>query len=234
VVALAAAEGRSAVFLDAGMSAESVAAAVIEHNVGAVLTQQALSPRLPDGALWVGLDDAPQRATINVDGTSRTIDLTTHVALDLEGDPEVPGAEGEAVRCVGAPTAVLTHRTLLDTGRGLARSLALTASDRFYCATSPASPFGLIHGFVTPLVAGLEVIGPRSTDPVGMAAELTQSGSTVFVGNIDICRALVASGALRHGTSLRAAVCGPAAPDEVLRRAWVGATGIPLWQGVGA
>lgn len=233
ITALAASEGRSAIFLDPSLGPDLLADVLDREGVGACLTISPLAPRLP-AALWrVELDQSTRSATVVGPEGSRTIDLSTHSGLHLEGDPEVPGATTEAVRCVSDQGSAepLSHRSLLETARGLARSLALTSADRFLSVAPVNSRFGLVHGMMTPLVAGLALDCLAADDPAALGTRLMDSGSTVFVGTPESCRAILASGTLRVGTALRAAVCGPHPPDDALRRAWAGATGVPLWQG---
>lgn len=233
ISALAASEGRPAVLFDTALAPAELERAVMAHGVGACLTLAPLATHLPPSQLRVLLDEAPRRAVVAGPEGERTLELTTHTGLHLEGDPEVPGALTEMVRCHGAAGQgeALSHRTLLETARGLARSLDLTAGDRFASVAPVSSRFGLIHGVMTPLVAGLAVDYPDASDLAGLGVRLMRGGHTVLVAPPEVCEGLVASGTLHPGSALRAAVCGPTPPGEWLRRAWAGATGIPLWQG---
>jgi hypothetical protein len=233
ITAIAASEGRSAIFIDPALGQDQLHDLLRGENVGACLTLAQLANRLPPALLRVELDRSPRTSTVVGPDVDRVIDLTTHTGLMLEGEAEVPGAMSEAVRCASAEDGVetLSHRTLLETGRALARSLSLTAADRFLTVAPVHSRFGLMHGMMTPLVAGLALECADAEDPVAVGTRLMDGGITVFVSTPEACAAILATGTLRVGSALRAAVCGPRSPDDALRRAWAGATGVPLWQG---
>ncbi len=121
LTALAASDGRGALILPPdpvptpGWLAEQLTA----ERVGALFTLEryrtasevtALPPSLP----LVLLDDAPGRATVQVDGQARVIDLGSHFGLALAGDLEIDGLDEE---CLGLDGHWYSHRALLAAAR---------------------------------------------------------------------------------------------------------------------
>ena len=78
------------------------------------------------------LDAAPRQASfIAADGSARTIDLGSHVGIDLEGSEGVAGSDEEAAvvytsAMAGLPLgARLSHRNLLANARSTVGAMAL-------------------------------------------------------------------------------------------------------------
>ena len=97
------------------------------------------------------LDDAPRSARVMIDGSTRDIDLGSHVGLQLEGSRDVEGRDEECVvvyaLAVAEPPGVqrLTHRQLIDDARSMVRALGLTPSHH----TLAVLPFCERVGLVT-------------------------------------------------------------------------------------
>lgn len=123
LTALAASDGRGALILppspDPALKPGWLADQITAERVGALFTLgwfrtasevMALPPSLP----LVLLDDAPGRATVQVDGQARLIDLGSHFGLELAGERAIDGLDEE---CLGLGGRWYSHRALLAAAR---------------------------------------------------------------------------------------------------------------------
>jgi long-chain acyl-CoA synthetase len=242
LVALAASEGRGAVLMNPLAAPRELAYQITDAGIGAVLTIAALADRLPPDVPHVLLDDAPRTATVIAAGTTRTVDLGSHFALELEGDADAPGSPEEAAvvytsAMAGRPLgAILTHRGLLASARGTIDVCGITADDRVLAALPFSHLFGLVATAISPLLAGASVT-TLSRFRASSAIDLLEGGITTFVGVPAMFIALLAA-IERRGTpfragALRLCVSGGAPLDEAVQERWLEATGIELRQGYG-
>lgn len=242
LVALAASEGRAAVLMNVLAAPRELAYQIDDAGVGAVFTIGALADRLPPGIPRVLLDDAPRTATVIAAGASRVVDLGSHYALDLTGDPDAPGDPDEAAIVYtsamhGRPLgAILTHRGLLANARAAIVAGAVSAPDRLLGALPFSHLFGFVVGAVGPMLAGAHITTmPRFQ--AARALDALENGITTFVGVPSMFIALL--GALeRRGKpfargALRLSLCGGAPLDEAVQDRWFDATGLELRQGYG-
>lgn len=242
LLALAASEGRGAVFVNPLASPDEIAYQLADSDVGAVFTVASLASRLPAGVLHVLLDDAPRSAIVVSGAVMRTVDLGSHFALELEGDPDAPGLLEEAAvvytsamngRALGA---ILTHRGLLANARATIAAAELAPADRVLAALPFSHLFGFVVSAVAPLLAGAFIATlPRFHAPT--ALEQLERGTTMFVGVPAMFIALLAALARRpqpfRRGSLRLCICGGAPLDPALQDRWFDATGVELRQGYG-
>lgn len=242
LLALAASEGRGAVLMNPLAARRELACQIADGGVGAVLTISPLAERLPPEVPRVLLDDAPRTATVIAAGSSRTVDLGSHFALEVEGDPDAPGSAEEAAivytsAMLGRPLgAILTHRGLLASARGTIDVTGLTGDDRVLAALPYSHLFGLVATAISPLLAGAGVTtAPRFR--AGPVLDLLEGGVTMFVGVPAMFIALL-SAIERRGTPFRAAalrlcISGGAPLDPAVQDRWLEATGVELRQGYG-
>ena len=247
LVALAASEGHAAVLVNALAAPREVAHQLDDAGVGAVFTSSALAARLPGSITRVLLDDAPRSARVLHDGTSRDVDLGSHVGLEIAGETDVVGRDEEAAivytsamagRSLGA---ILTHRNLIANSRSAIAALAMDRETRVLALLPFAHLFGLTVTGTAPLMAGGQVQTLGRFAP-GRALELLASeGVTTVVGVPAIYRTLL--GVLEDLPSpddaraafegVRVCICGGAElPVEVQDR-WFDRTGVELRQGYG-
>jgi acyl-CoA synthetase (AMP-forming)/AMP-acid ligase II len=118
-VALAASEGRGVLLIDPSSAPADIAYQLADANVGAVFTSAALAPRVPTHLVRALLDDAPRRARVLTADGARDVDLGSHHGLDLEGDPDSPGSDEEAIVVYSPDRTSFTHRDLLSGTRTL-------------------------------------------------------------------------------------------------------------------
>ena len=242
LLALAASEGRGAVLMNPLAAPRELAYQIADANVGAVLTTSSLADRLPPDLPRVLLDDAPRTATVIASGASRTVDLGSHFALELEGDPDAPGSPEEAAivytsAMFGRPLgAILTHRGLLASARGTIDVAGITADDRVLAALPYSHLFGLVATAISPLLAGARVT-TVSRFRAGSAIDLLEGGITMFVGVpamfIALLSAIERRGAPFRAGALRLCISGGAPLDPAVQDRWLEATGIELRQGYG-
>lgn len=215
---------------------------IADADIGAVLTISPLAGRLPPDVPRVLLDDAPRTATVIVGGASRTVDLGSHYALELEGDADAPGRPEEAAivytsAMFGRPLgAILTHRGLLTSARGTIDVAGITADDRVLAALPYSHLFGLVATAISPLLAGARVTTVQRFR-ASSAIDLLEGGITMFVGVPAMFIALL-SAIERRGTSfrsgtLRLCISGGAPLDAAVQDRWLETTGIELRQGYG-
>ncbi len=243
LIALAASEGRGAVLINPLAAPAELAYQIADANVGAVFTIAELAAQLPPEIPRVLLDEAPRRATVVLSGTSRTIDLGSHYAFDLEGDPDAAGSPEEAVIVYtsamrGRPLgAILTHRNLLANGRATIAAAALTGTEHVLAALPYSHLFGLVVSGVAPLLAGARITTMPRFNPLKALDSLEAEHSSVFVGVPAMFIALLAAMdrrgcGLPRGT-LGLAICGGAVLRTEVQDRWFDATGIELRQGYG-
>lgn len=236
-VGLAASEGRGALLLDPGAPPYEIAQALAEANVGAAFTISALADALPAGMPRVLLDDAPRAATVIAHGAARDVDLGSHVGLSLEGDPDAPGSEEEAVATVsrgddGSVRLVsATHRALLDHARALRTKLPAGATERVLLAAAfvDASAVALASG---PLLAGGTLMTMPHFDAAAAARVVTQRGITMVVASSTALDRLLPALADQAGAGeslqLRAAVSLDDRRDGELDVRWRTVAKVPL------
>ena len=243
LVALAASEGRGAVLVNPLASPHEIAHQLRDAGVGAVFTSSALAPRLPAGVTTVLLDDAPRSASVVADGTTREIDLGSHVGLELAGEVDTPGRDEEAAIVYtsamhGTPLgAMLTHENLLSNARATVVAGGVSASDHVLAILPFSHLFGLVVSGATPLLAGGRVTTMERFAPA-RAVELLEHGEiTMVVGVPAVFHAMAATiakrGARRDETGLRLCICGGAPLDVALQDRWFELTGVELRQGYG-
>ena len=242
LLALAASEGRGAVLMNPLAAPRELAYQVADAGIGAVLTIASLADRLPADVPRVLLDDAPRTATVIAGGTTRTVDLGSHFALELEGDPDTPGSGEEAAIVYtsamrGRPLgAILTHRGLLASAHGTIAVGAIDSSDHVLAALPFSHLFGLVASAICPLLAGARVTTvARFRASTGLDA--LENGVTMFIGVpamfIALLAALERRGQRFRGGALRLCICGGAPLDPEVQDRWFGATGVELRQGYG-
>lgn len=243
LIALAASEGRGAVLMNPLAAPPELAYQIADANVGAVFTNAELAPLLPPEMPRVLLDEAPRRATVAISGINRTIDLGSHYAFDVEGDPDAAGSLEEAVivytsAMLGRPLgAILTHRNLLANSRATIAAAAFTGSEHVLAALPYSHLFGLVVSGVAPLLAGARITTMPRFTPLRALESLDGEQSSIFVGVPAMFIALLAA-MERRGRSLPPgtlglAICGGAALRTEVQDRWFDATGIELRQGYG-
>lgn len=241
LVALAASEGRAALLLDPLAAPGAIAQTLAAANTGAAFTVSALAHLLPSSLPRVLLDEAPTRARWQHGDESRTIDLTMHDGLHLEGEGDVAGADEEVVvATAGDPAAdavgtPLTHRQLLACARATARGAKLAARDHTLTLAPFTRVFGLVVGGIAPLLAGGRVTTARVVEPARVVDLLEGDGVSMLVGAPgDFAAILDEVG--RRGRPIDAPVlqrclAGGAPLDDRLRGRWYDQVGVPLHRG---
>lgn len=243
LTALAASDGRGAVFINPLASPHEVAMQLEDANVGAVFTIGALADRLPPGTPHVLLDDAPRQAAVVAGDATKTVDLGTHFGLDLAGDPDAPGREEEAAivytsAMAGRPLgAILTHRALLHNARATIAASAMHAGDRMLALLPFSHLFGFTVTLAAPLLAGATVEPTARFHPARAAARLREGDITIVVGVPAVFAALLDAleqdGSARLPDAVRLCICGGAPLDRALQDRWADVTGVELRQGYG-
>lgn len=189
VVALAAADGRGLLLLDAASDAPVRAEDLRAANVGAVFTTTALTHRLPHEVPRVLLDAAPARATLVLTDRSIDVDLGSHFGLALEGDSTGPGAPEECLVFPGE-RGVVTHREVLAMARALLARAPYTPVDRTAALVPLRTLEELVAGIIAPLLVGGSVVLPPSSAEA--AAVLSDAEATIVIGNAAHGAALLA------------------------------------------
>ena len=241
LTAIAASEGHGAVLVNPLAAPPEIAHQVSDARIGAMFTTTAFASAVPPGVPVVLLDDAPSNARVIVDGTSRDVDLGSHVGMSIEGDTDAPGRDDEAAivytsAMAGTPLgAILSHRSLLANARSTIEAAAISSDDRVLAALPFSHLFGLTVTGSAPLLAGAQVVTMARFNP-GRAAELlAQGGITAVVGVPAVFRALLAAVERRGegAAALRLCICGGAPLDVALQDRWADVTGVELRQGYG-
>ena len=245
VVGLAASEGRGAVLLNPLASAPEIAFQLEDANVGAVFTIASLAHKLPSSLPVVLLDDAPRQAALSLHGVISTIDLGSHVGLQLEGDAD-DGAEGSVEEAVVVYTsamegqalgAILTHRNLIANARATIEAAQITAADHMLAVLPFSHLFGMTVTLIAPLLAGARVTTMGRFNPLKAVEALVDDGVTLFVGVPAVFIAMLTAIERRGGTidvpALRVCISGGAALPVWVQRKWETATGCALRQGYG-
>ncbi len=241
-VALAASEGRGAVLVNPLAAPREISHQLDDANVGVVFTVSSLAAGVPDTLPIVLLDDAPRSARVIISGTSRDVDLGSHIGLTIEGSADAPGSDGEAAivytsAMAGRPVgAILSHRNLLANARSTVIAAQNTADDRVLALLPLSHLFGLTVTANGPLLAGASVLTMARFNPA-RAAELIASGEvTEVVGVPAVFRVLLAAlgrlGGCPSG-ALRLAICGGSPLSIDLQDRWFDRTGVELRQGYG-
>ena len=243
LTALSASDGRAAVLLNPLASASEIAYQVGDASVGAVFTTEALASRVPEHIATVLLDDAPRKARLLHEGRSTEIDLGSHFALSLEGDPNTAGSSEDAVVIYTsamngfARGARLTHRNILSNARATVAAAGITQKDHSLALLPFSHLFGLVVSATAPLLAGARVTTMDRFNPV-RALDLIAGGDiTMLVGVPAVYRALlhVMENADAQFTDhqLRVCICGGAPLDVSLQDRWFESTRVELRQGYG-
>ncbi len=243
LIALAASDGRGAVFLNPLGSPDEIAYQLDDANVGAVFTLAALADRLPTSMPQVLLDDAPRHAGVLIDGALRTIDLGSHSGLVLEGDADATGSDEEAVVVYtsamegSALGAILTHHNLIANARATIEAAQITASDHLLAVLPYSHLFGMTVTLSAPMLAGARVTTMARFNPLKAVDALVERGITMFVGVPAVFIGMLTAIERRGGTidvpALRVCICGGAALPIWVQRKWEIATGCALRQGYG-
>ncbi|HEX2717107.1 MAG TPA: AMP-binding protein [Gemmatimonadaceae bacterium] len=243
ITALAATEGRGAVLINPLASPFEAAYQLRDADVGAVLTIASLAGKLPPGTVHVLLDESPRSAVVVGPDGQRTVDLGSHVALDLVGDPDAEGSDEESAivytsAMEGRPLgAILTHRNLLANARATIAGAKLGPHDRALAALPWSHLFGLVVSGITPLLAGATVRTMSRFNPARALELLESDGITLFVGvpamYVSMLAAMQRRGAPLRAPELRLCICGGAPLRPALQAEWLAATGIDLRQGYG-
>ena len=234
LVALGASEGRGAALINPLSDPLEIANQIAEANVGAVFTTAALAKRLPRGLTHVLLDDAPRYARVIAAGEPRDVDLGAHFGLSLEGDPDVPGSEEEAVIVYmpetsgSRPASVLTHRVLLHNARAAAAATGMVPSDRVLSVLPFTDQSGLTITLIAPLLAGAHVEPAEHLELARIVRRLRSGEITLFAGVRETFLALLEE-LDRHGgaklpPALRLCICGGPLDPELEDR-WEEGTG---------
>ena len=243
LIALAASDGRGAVLLNPLASASEIEYQLQDANVGAVFTIAALARRLPAGMPQVLLDDAPTHASVVIDGVVSTIDLGSHIGLDLEGDTATQGSDEEAAVVYtsamegSALGAILTHGNLLANARSTIEAAQVTSRDHVLAVLPYSHLFGMTVTLTAPLLAGARVTTMGRFNPLKAVDALVDDGVTMFVGVPAVFIGMLTAIERRGGTidvpELRVCICGGAALPVWVQRKWETATGCALRQGYG-
>ncbi|HYW50382.1 MAG TPA: AMP-binding protein [Gemmatimonadaceae bacterium] len=243
LVGLAASEGRGAVLLNPLATPAELAYQLHDSNVGAVFTLASLAHKLPATMLTVLLDDAPRQAAVMHEGAIATIDLGSHVGLELEGEDDVAGIDEEAAIVYtsamdGHPLgAILTHRSLLSNGWATVSATATTPADHMLALLPFSHLFGMTVTMTAPLLAGARVTTMGRFNPMKAVDVLVEDGVTMLVGVPAVFIGVLAAIERRGGTidvpALRVCISGGAALPVWVQRKWESATGCPLRQGYG-
>ena len=243
VVGLAASDGRGAVLLNPLASASEIAYQLDDANVGAVFTIGALAHKVPTTMPRVLLDDAPQHAAVLIDGALTTIDLGSHIGLELEGDGDADGSDDEAAVVYtsamegSALGAILTHHNLLANARATIEAAQVTPSDNVLAVLPYSHLFGMNVTLTAPLLAGARVTTMSRFNPLKAVDALVDGAVTMFVGVPAVFIGMLTAIERRGGTidvpALRVCICGGAALPIWVQRKWETATGCALRQGYG-
>lgn len=218
LVALSASEGRGAVLINPRSAPLEIANQLADANVGAVFTTAALAKGLPPDLTHVLLDDAPRYARVIADTEHRDVDLGAHFGLTLEGDPDVPGSDEEAV-IVYTPASsgsrlatVLTQRVLLHNARTAAAATGMGPSDRVLAVLPFTEQFALTVTMIAPLLAGAHIEPAGGLEPERVAQRLRSGEITLFAGVHETYLALLEEldrqGGAKLPPALRLCICG--------------------------
>lgn len=161
LVALAASDGRGALWLDAACDTPEIARQLQVANVGALFSLAALADRIPAGTPVVWLDDAPRAARVEVGDRPRTVDLGSHFGLALEGDREAAGRDEECLVHLAPGSTDLvpwTHRELLSRARQGLRDRQLTPVHETRWLAPSTGVDALLADCLTPLLIGGRVV----------------------------------------------------------------------------
>lgn len=161
LVALAASDGRGALWLDAACDTPEIARQLQVANVGALFSLAALADRIPAGSPVVWLDDAPRAARVEVGDRPRTVDLGSHFGLALEGDREAAGRDEECLVHLAPGSTDLvpwTHRELLSRARQGIRDRQLTPVHETRWLAPSTGVDALLADCLTPLLIGGRVV----------------------------------------------------------------------------
>ena len=243
LVGLAASDGRGAVLLNPLASASEVEYQLHDSGVGAVFTIAALTKRLPAGTAYVLLDDAPDHAAVVIDGVTTTIELGSHIGLELEGDTDAVGRDDEAAVVYtsamegSALGAILTHHSLLANAKATIQGAQVTSRDHVLAVLPYSHLFGMTVTLTAPLLAGARVTTMERFSPLKAVDALVEGNVTMFVGVPAVFIAMLTAIERRGGAidvpELRVCICGGAALPVWVQRKWETATGCALRQGYG-
>jgi acyl-CoA synthetase (AMP-forming)/AMP-acid ligase II len=203
------------------------------------------------------LDDLPRFARVLPEGLdnngapaapARDVDLGSHVGLHLEGDPDVPGSDEDAVivytsAMAGTPLgARLSHRNVLANAHSTARAMGITSDDRMLAVLPFSHLFGLTVSAVAPLLRGANVLTMPEFSARRTTELITGGDVTMLVGVPTVYRAVLAAlercaaadaGSANVAPALRLCICGGAPLEVELQDRWAEVTGVELRQGYG-
>lgn len=238
VVALSACAGRTALLLDSADDHVWISDALRAGDVGAVLTDRALSDRLPFDMPRLFLDDAPSRAEWSGAAATRSIDLSLHAGLLLEGDPDTEGSDEIALLVRDRPLAsndalqALSHRALLDAARVTVRAQRLDHRTHALCLASPARTTAIVAGLLAPLIAGGRVSSANGRDVATVIARIERDTVTSLVAPATVYMAIAgacsARGRALDAPLLQHCVVSDAPPDPALTDRWRAVCAVPL------
>ncbi len=241
LIALSASAGRSALLLDPEFESASIGAALRSADVGAVFTLGRLASRLPAGVPQILLDESPARAEWRGHGDTREIDLSLHAGLQLEGDPEVEGADEDVVSlpdralAPAFPSPDLRHRHLMSCARATARSGRLGPRDHLLTLTSACHEFGLVVGMLAPLLGGGRMSTGRGDDIDALVDRVEGEGVSTIVAAPSIYAAIADALDRRErpldAPVLKRCIAGGDSVDAALAARWLTVSPVPLVQG---
>lgn len=239
LVALAASDGRGALFVSPLATADEVAELLQHAGVGAVFTASPLADRLPSGTVHVLLDEAPASATVvAASGAMSRVDLGSHFGLDLEGDATAAGREEECAIVLAADGSArrfesLTHRDLITLARRALQTAGWTPEDRVLVALPAPDPRGFTVA-IAPLLAGARLRSAPGLDAAVLLERITAEGITALIGDTATFEGLLRlpvgdgrSDALASTTLRRCTAIGAARVPGLGSR-WESRTGLPL------
>ncbi len=241
LVALAASDGRGAVFVNPLAAPAEIEYQLRDANVGVVFTISAFEKKLPAGFPRVLLDDAPSHARVVINSTDRAIDLGAHSGLALEGEMDAPGRDEEAAIVYTSAMAgtmlgaILTHRNLLANAHSCVEAITLSERTVSLAVLPLAHLFGFTVTLMAPLLAGGRVVTLPRYNPLKALELIRDERVTLICGVPSVFYGLLAALERDGGelSSLEECLCGGAPLAIQLQERWERATGVPLRQGYG-
>ncbi|MCC6317858.1 MAG: hypothetical protein IT361_09220 [Gemmatimonadaceae bacterium] len=230
LVALAASDGRGALFLDPATGPAQVARELNTARVGAVFSTRSFANLLPDDLPRVLLDDAPASATFVTAASREQFDLSMHEGISIEGDPDAEGSTEELLLAFdeAADPVSWSHRRAFGRVRAIVKTHGLRAIDRVLVMRASGDLHAFLDGEVSALAAGCRVTSLASTDIGRALDEISRGNVTVLVAPGASLAAMSAhhehSAAHAAGALRRTILSTPA--NEATRRAWAAWSGL--------
>ena len=235
VVAMAASDGRGAVFLDPQATNAELAHQMAEAGVGAVFTMTAMTARFAPATTLVLLDDAPRSARVRSGELVRDVDLGSHHGLMLEGARDAIGLDEECgVECVAGKGSETrwSHREILARAHAIRAALGLTPDDHTLVLAPFAPRTAMLAAVGAPLLAGGQVTTMTMDSPHDVMAYVEAHGVTAIVGDVLafdlLVQSLDAPGIARTAPHLRNAACLGGLGRGTLAERFRDATGVAL------